>query len=155
MQVYIFTVQWIMIETQKPPVTTGRRRRKEAMERRELLKVEKALLDALPPDLVKQYNLTEGSYLKIDTGEEGFTIKPVAPETNLDDMAWTMALIQEAQEEQARNPMTDAEILEESRQLAEYGAEQARKLGIDTSDENIQNIIYAYREKQQRSQSGA
>lgn len=47
------------------------------MERTELLRVGKALIDALPSDLVKQFDLHEGTYLKIDTSVEGFTLKRV------------------------------------------------------------------------------
>jgi hypothetical protein len=42
-------------------------------------------------------------------------------EPEIDD-AWVMQVIQEAQEEQRRNPMTIEELLRESRALAEYGA---------------------------------
>jgi hypothetical protein len=68
-------------------------------------------------------------------------------------MAWTMAVIKEAQEEQARNPMTVEEELAEEVELAAYGEAQAKKLGI--KEEDVMDIIYEFRrEKQQRSQSG-
>ena len=39
-------------------------------------------------------------------------------------------IIEEAQAEQAANPMSVEDMLEESRRLAEYGEKQAKKLGI-------------------------
>jgi hypothetical protein len=62
------------------------------------------------------------------------------PEPEIDD-AWVMQVIQEAQEEESRNPMTTNELLRESRALAEYGARQAKKVGIDVEDEEVVNRI--------------
>ncbi len=52
-----------------------------------------------------------------------------------------MQVIREAQEEEKRNPMTTEEILRESRALAEYGARQAKKVGIDVDDDEVINRI--------------
>ena len=48
------------------------------------------------------------------------------PEPEIDD-EWVMQVIREAQEEEKRNPMTDEEFLRKFRELAQYGAEQAKK----------------------------
>jgi hypothetical protein len=136
------------------PVLPDRKRRGKAMKRRELLKVGKGLIEALPSDLVKRYGITVNSYLKIDVGEDGFTVKPVASQINVDDMAWTMQLIEEAKRKEAEKPTTDEEMIQGLKELGEYTAAQADKQGIK-SEEDIMNIVYAFREKQQqRSQSG-
>jgi metal-responsive CopG/Arc/MetJ family transcriptional regulator len=62
------------------------------------------------------------------------------PEPEIDD-AWVMQVIREAQEEERRNPMTIEELLRESRALSEYGARQAKKVGIDVEDEEVINRI--------------
>jgi metal-responsive CopG/Arc/MetJ family transcriptional regulator len=62
------------------------------------------------------------------------------PEPEIDD-EWVMQVIREAQEEEKRNPMTTEEILRESRALAEYGARQAKKVGIDVDDDEVINRI--------------
>src|SRR5947207_2673720 len=55
------------------------------------------------------------------------------PEPEIDD-EWVMQVIREAQEEEKRNPMTDEEFIAESKRLMEYGAEQAKKVGLDVED---------------------
>jgi hypothetical protein len=62
------------------------------------------------------------------------------PEPEIDD-EWVMQVLREAQEEEKRNPMTTEEILRESRALAEYGARQAKKVGIDVDDNEVINRI--------------
>jgi metal-responsive CopG/Arc/MetJ family transcriptional regulator len=62
------------------------------------------------------------------------------PEPEIDD-EWVMRVIAEAQEEQRQNSMTTEELLKESRELAEYGARQAKKVGIDIEDEEVINRI--------------
>jgi metal-responsive CopG/Arc/MetJ family transcriptional regulator len=62
------------------------------------------------------------------------------PEPEIDD-EWVMQVIREAQEEEKRNPMTTEELLRESRALAEYGARQAKKVGIDVEDEEVINRL--------------
>jgi hypothetical protein len=57
------------------------------------------------------------------------------------DEEWVMQVLREAQEEEKRNPMTTEEILRESRALAEYGARQAKKVGIDVDDDEVINHI--------------
>lgn len=63
-----------------------------------------------------------------------------------DEDRWIMDLIREAEEEQAREPMTIEEKLKESEELARYGAQQAKKLGIKPED--IDRIIHAHRARQ-------
>jgi Arc/MetJ-type ribon-helix-helix transcriptional regulator len=60
---------------------------------------------------------------------------------------WVDRIIEEAQREEAEHPMTDEEFTRESLRLAEIGARQARKLGIDTSDQGIVRLIHEYRAK--------
>jgi hypothetical protein len=62
------------------------------------------------------------------------------PEPEIDD-EWVMQVIREAQEEQRTNPMTPAELLAEFKELARYGAKQAKKVGIDVEDEEVINRI--------------
>jgi adenylate kinase family enzyme len=62
------------------------------------------------------------------------------PEPEIDD-EWVMQVLREAEEEEKRNPMTTEEILRESRALAEYGARQAKKVGIDVDDDEVINRI--------------
>jgi hypothetical protein len=62
------------------------------------------------------------------------------PEPEIDD-EWVMQVIREAQEEEKRNPMTDEEFLREFRELAQYGAGQAKKVGIDVEDDEVVNRI--------------
>jgi len=62
------------------------------------------------------------------------------PEPEITD-EWVMQVIQEAQEEERRNPMTTEELLRESRALSEYGASQAKKVGIDVKDVEVINRI--------------
>jgi hypothetical protein len=61
----------------------------------------------------------------------------------LDDQRWVENLITEAKAEQAANPMTVAEMLEESERIARYGERQAKKLGIKPKD--INRIIHEHR----------
>jgi hypothetical protein len=58
------------------------------------------------------------------------------PEPEIDD-EWVMQVIQEAQEEERRNPMTTEELVAEFEELARYGAEQAKKVGIDVEDDEV------------------
>jgi hypothetical protein len=62
------------------------------------------------------------------------------PEPEIDE-EWVMQVIAEAQEEERRSPMTTEELLRESRALSEYGARQAKKVGIDVEDEEVINRI--------------
>ena len=62
------------------------------------------------------------------------------PEPEIDD-EWVMQAIREAQEEEKRKPMTDEEFIAESKRLMEYGARQAKKLGIDVEDDEVINRI--------------
>ncbi len=52
-----------------------------------------------------------------------------------------MQVLREAEEEEKRNPMTDEEFLREFREFAQYGAEQAKKMGIDVDDDKVVNRI--------------
>jgi hypothetical protein len=62
---------------------------------------------------------------------------------------WLEDLIQEVKEEEARAPMSQEELLRESEELARYGAEQTKKLGLENTD--INQIIYASRKRRRRS----
>jgi MoaA/NifB/PqqE/SkfB family radical SAM enzyme len=62
------------------------------------------------------------------------------PEPEIDE-EWVMQVLREAQEEEKRNPMTDEEFLREFRELAQYGAGQAKKMGIDVEDDEVVNRI--------------
>ena len=62
------------------------------------------------------------------------------PEPEIDD-EWVMQVIQEAQEEQRRNPMTPGELVAEFRELSQYGSQQAKKVGINVEDEEVINRI--------------
>jgi metal-responsive CopG/Arc/MetJ family transcriptional regulator len=62
------------------------------------------------------------------------------PEPEIDD-EWVMQVLREAQEEEKRSPMTDEEFLREFRELAQYGAEQAKKVGIDVENDEVVNRI--------------
>jgi hypothetical protein len=44
------------------------------------------------------------------------------------DDDWVMQVIREAQEEERRNPMTPGELVAEFKELAQYGAQQAKRL---------------------------
>ena len=55
--------------------------------------------------------------------------------------------IAEAQREARENPMSREEALAESRRLARYGATEAKKLGIKTSDKEIVRLIHEHRAK--------
>jgi metal-responsive CopG/Arc/MetJ family transcriptional regulator len=58
---------------------------------------------------------------------------------------WLEELIQEVKEEEARHPTSREELLKEEPELAQYGAEQAKKLGIKSKD--INRIIYESRKR--------
>jgi metal-responsive CopG/Arc/MetJ family transcriptional regulator len=58
---------------------------------------------------------------------------------------WLEELIQEVKEEEARHPTSQEELLKEEAELARYGAEQAKKLGIKSKD--INRIIYESRKR--------
>ncbi len=49
---------------------------------------------------------------------------------------WLEDLIQEVKEEEARQPMSQEELLRESENLARYRAEQTKKLGLEHKDVN-------------------
>jgi metal-responsive CopG/Arc/MetJ family transcriptional regulator len=62
------------------------------------------------------------------------------PEPEIDD-EWVMQVLQEAQEEEKRNPMTDQETMALSEELMRYGAEQAKKVGLEVEDDEVINRI--------------
>lgn len=62
------------------------------------------------------------------------------PEPEIDD-EWVMQVIREAQEEQKQNPMTPAELVAEFKELARYGSQQAKKVGINVEDDAVVNRI--------------
>src|ERR1035438_3001107 len=56
---------------------------------------------------------------------------------------WITQIIEEAKAEQAKNPMSAKEMLKESERLAGYGAQRAKRLGIQPKDVN--RAIHDYR----------
>jgi len=62
-----------------------------------------------------------------------------------DEERWVMNLIREAKEEQERNPLSPEELVKELKELGQYGARQAKKLGIKPKDVN--RIIYEARKR--------
>jgi hypothetical protein len=62
------------------------------------------------------------------------------PEPEIDD-EWVMQVLREAQEEEERNPMTDEEAIALSEELMHYGAEQAKKVGLDVEDDEVINRL--------------
>jgi len=60
-----------------------------------------------------------------------------------EDDRWIDDLIKEAKAEQAHNPMDVEALLKESDRLANYGARQAKRLGIKATDLN--RIIHEHR----------
>jgi hypothetical protein len=67
------------------------------------------------------------------------------PEPEIND-EWVMQVLREAEEEARRNPMTDEEEEKLEQELLHYGAEQAKKRGINVKDEEeIDYIIYEAR----------
>ena len=62
-----------------------------------------------------------------------------------EELRWVNQVITEAQREQQENPATKEELLAESRRLARYGASQAKKLGIKTTDAEIVRLIHKQR----------
>lgn len=60
-----------------------------------------------------------------------------------DEERWVMNLIREAKEEEKRRPMTPEKLRKEDEELARYGEQQAKKLGIKQKD--INRIIHEYR----------
>jgi hypothetical protein len=74
------------------------------------------------------------------------------PEPEITD-EWVMQVIREAQEEQKQNPMTPGELVAEFRELARYGAQQAKKVGINVEDpEVINRIIHEERARRRERQ---
>lgn len=61
------------------------------------------------------------------------------------DDRWVMDLIQGAREEQEKNPMTQEQVIKESKELARYGARQTKKVGLQSKDVN--KIIYKARKR--------
>ena len=58
---------------------------------------------------------------------------------------WVTDLIREAQEEQAKHPLSPEELVAAFNEIAQYGARQAKKLGIKSKDINC--IIHASRQR--------
>src|ERR1017187_8125959 len=56
---------------------------------------------------------------------------------------WVQALIDETKAEEARKPVSQAELLKESERLARYGAQRAKKLGIKPKDTD--RLVHAVR----------
>jgi metal-responsive CopG/Arc/MetJ family transcriptional regulator len=101
---------------------------------------------ALPSPMEKEFDqiATEEHRTKSELFREMFRVyrsyRKRRPEPEIDD-EWVMQVIAEAEEEERRNPMTTEELLRESRALSEYGARQAKKVGIGVEDEEVINCI--------------
>jgi len=63
-----------------------------------------------------------------------------------DDNRWIDGLINEAKAEQAHSPVDVEALLKETDRLADYGARQAKRLGIKVTDVN--RIIHEHRKLQ-------
>jgi len=63
-----------------------------------------------------------------------------------EDDQWIDDLIKEAKSEQAHNPMDVEALLKESDRLANYGAQQAKRLAIKVTDLN--RIVHEHRKIQ-------
>ncbi len=62
-----------------------------------------------------------------------------------DEDRWINDILAVAKAEEAINPMSTEDMLKESQRLSEYGAQQAKKLGIKTDMTNINRIIHERR----------
>jgi len=65
----------------------------------------------------------------------------------INDDRWIDDLIREAKAEQAQSPANVEELLKESDRLANYGAQQAKRLGIKVTDVN--RIVHEHRKVRQ------
>jgi metal-responsive CopG/Arc/MetJ family transcriptional regulator len=68
-----------------------------------------------------------------------------------DETRWVANLIQEANAEQAKKPMTVDEIIQQSEQLARAGAKRAKKLGIKTDPRSVNQLIHERRKTRRSS----
>jgi len=62
-----------------------------------------------------------------------------------DEARWIADLIEEAEAEQAKRPLTTDQILAESERLARAGAKRARKLALKTDLESVSRLIHEHR----------
>src|ERR671930_1110154 len=98
----------------------------------------------VPPPIAEEFEQTaqKEHRTKSELFREMFRVyrsyRKKQPEPEIDD-EWVMQVIREAQEEQERNPMTPDELVAEFKELARYGAEQAKKVGIDVEDYEVIN----------------
>lgn len=110
----------------------------------------------VPPPIAEEFEQTaqKEHRTKSELFREMFRVyrsyRKKQPEPEIDD-EWVMQVIREAQEEEKRNPMTREDILRESKSLAEYGARQAKKLGINVDDDKVINHIVHEERAQWRS----
>ena len=63
----------------------------------------------------------------------------------LEEDRWVARIIEEAQAEQVKMPMTAGEIVAASEELARAGASRARKLGIKTDLESVNRLLHEHR----------
>jgi metal-responsive CopG/Arc/MetJ family transcriptional regulator len=67
------------------------------------------------------------------------------PEPAIDE-AWAMQVIREAQEEERRSPLSDAEFMATIKRAQQYGAERLKALGMDKmTEEEFNEMLYAER----------
>ena len=79
----------------------------------------------------------------------GFPVRPPVvngAQHGREDDQWIDGLIKEAKSEQAHNPMDVEALLKESDRLANYGAQQAKRLAIKVTDLN--RIVHEHRKIQ-------
>lgn len=67
------------------------------------------------------------------------------------DEAWARNVIQEAQEEERRHPMTPEELKREDEELRRYGVTQAKKLGLKSRD--IDRLLERHPKPQRKRES--
>jgi metal-responsive CopG/Arc/MetJ family transcriptional regulator len=63
-----------------------------------------------------------------------------------------LKIIKEAKEEQRKNPMSVEEMLKEEEQLARYGRERAKKMGLKTDMKSINRMIHEFRAEKRKAQ---
>jgi metal-responsive CopG/Arc/MetJ family transcriptional regulator len=103
---------------------------------------------SVPPPLVREVEQIAKAErrTKSELFREMFRVyKRYRKQREREEEDWVMKLIREAKEEQEKNPMPLEEIEEELKEIAQYGARQAKKLGIKPRDVN--RIIYEARKR--------
>ena len=103
---------------------------------------------SVPPALVEEFDRVAKAErrTKSELFREMFRVyQQYRKQREQEEERWVMDLIREAKEEQAKNPMTPKELVEELREIGRYGAQQAKRLSI--KPKNVNRIIYESRER--------